>query len=173
MEIHTAIFNKFSVPTFIIDREYKIIDMNESASQMFKDCGIKLNSAKCFEVSHASKDPCWESEPDNCPAKKTFESGVEFRAIHKHKIEPNEIVHEVIATPIFGKEGEVLYVMEEYHSSVQEFRGLITMCSYCKKIKMEDGTWKAVDKYIQCHTTAELSHGYCKDCAKQVKERIK
>lgn len=173
MEIYREVFNKFSVPTLIIDREYKVIDMSESALQMFKSHGIDLKSTKCFEVSHASKDPCWESEPDMCPAKKTFESGEETRIIHKHKIEPNEIVHEVIATPIFGKEGEVLYVMEEYHSSVQEFRGLITICSYCKKIRMEDGTWDAVDKYIQRHTTAELSHGYCTDCAKQVKERLK
>ncbi len=162
------IFDKFSVPTLIIDREYKIIDMNKSALSMFKDCSIEFKSTKCHEVSHASETPCWEKEYHTCPAKKAFESGQTARAIHSHKTEPNEIVHEVITTPVFGKKGEILYVIEEYHSGVQEFRGLITICSYCKKIQMEDGKWKDVDDYIGSHTIAELSHGCCSDCLKQV-----
>ena len=164
---YKKVFDGFSVATFIIDREYNIIDMNKSALCMFENCAIELNSTKCYEVSHASETPCWEQEFHTCPAKKAFESGQITRAIHRHKTEPNEIVHEVITTPVFGEDGEVLYVIEEYHSSVQEFRGILTICSYCKKIKMEDGKWKAVEDYINSHTIAQLSHGCCNDCIKQ------
>lgn len=163
---YKEIFNKLSIPTLIIDREYKIIDMNKSALSMFKDCAIELNSTKCYEVSHASETPCWEQEFHTCPAKKAFESGQITRAIHRHNTKPDKIVHEVITTPVFGDEGEILYVIEEYHSSVQEFRGLITICSYCKKIQMEDGKWDAVENYINSHTIATLSHGCCGDCLK-------
>ncbi len=136
---YREVFDKFSVPTLIIDREYKIIDMNESALHIFKNSAVELNLTKCYEVSHASETPCWEEEYHTCPAIKAFESGQITRAIHRHKTEPDEIVHEVITTPVFGKEGEVLCVIEEYHSSVQGFRGLITMCSFCKKIQMANG----------------------------------
>jgi PAS domain-containing protein len=165
---YKEVFDKFSVPTLIIDREYTIIDMNKSALSMFKSAAIEFNLTKCYEVSHASETPCWEEEYHTCPAKKAFESGQTTRAIHRHKTEPDETVHEVITTPVFGKDGVVLYVIEEYHSSVQEFRGLITICSYCKKIQMEDGRWKVVEDYINSHTIAELSHGCCSDCLKQV-----
>ncbi len=167
---YREIFDKFSVPTFIINREYEIVDMNKSALSMFKNCEIELNSTKCYEVSHASETPCWEQEFHTCSAKEAFESGQITRAIHKHKTEPNEIVHEVISTPVFGNEREVLYVIEEYHSGVQEFRGILTICSYCKKIQMEDGKWQAVDDYIRSHTIAKLSHGCCDDCFKQARK---
>lgn len=171
-EMYREIFNKFSVPTLIIDTEYKIVDMNKSALQIFRNREIEFNRTRCFEVSHASETPCWESKYNTCPARKTFESGETSQVIHKHQTEPNVTVHEVITTPIFGKQGDVEYVLEEYHSSVQELRGLITICSDCKKIKMEDGTWKTVEKYIRSHTAAELSHGYCEDCAKEFEEKL-
>ncbi len=170
---YKEIFDKFSVPTLVIDREYNIIDMNKSALHMFQNTAIEFNSTKCYEVSHASETPCWEQEFYTCPAKKAFESGQITRAIHRHKTIPNEMVHEVITTPVLGKEGEVLYVIEEYHSSVQEIRGLITICLYCKRIQMDDGKWKAVDDYIRSHTMAELSHGCCNDCLKQAGKQKK
>ncbi len=172
MEKYKEIFKKFSVPTFVIDRNYKIVDMSESALHVFETHDVELNVSKCYEVSHASNKPCWEFEYNSCPAKDTFESGRRSRAIHKHKTKPNEIVHDVVSTPICNEQGEVVYVLEEYHSSVQEFRGLITMCSYCKKIRMEDGKWVEVEKYIESHTTAQLSHGYCEDCLEEIEDKI-
>lgn len=47
---YKEVFDKFSVATFIIDREYQIIDMNKSALSMFKNCAIEFNSTKCYEV---------------------------------------------------------------------------------------------------------------------------
>ncbi len=85
---------------------------------------------------------------------------------------PDKIVHEVVSTPICNEQREVVYVTEEYHSSVQEFRGLIAMCSYCKKIRMEDREWVEVEKYIEPHTTAQHSHGYCEDCLEEIKDKI-
>ena len=75
MEKHKEIFKKFSVPTLVIDRNYKTVDMNESALRIFETHGVELNVSKCYEVSHASNRPCWELEHNSCPAKDTFESG--------------------------------------------------------------------------------------------------
>ncbi len=75
---YKEVFDKFSVPTFIIDREYKITDMNKSALCMFENSTVELGSTKCYEVSHASETPCWEHEFHTCPAKKAFESGQLF-----------------------------------------------------------------------------------------------
>lgn len=48
---------------------------------------------------------------------------------------------------------------------IQELRGLIKICSYCKKIQNDQGSWQQVELYIREHTDAEFSHGICADCA--------
>lgn len=47
---------------------------------------------------------------------------------------------------------------------IQVLRGLITICSYCKKIQNDQGAWQQVELYIREHTEAEFSHGICFDC---------
>jgi phosphoserine phosphatase RsbU/P len=47
---------------------------------------------------------------------------------------------------------------------IQILRGLIKICSYCKKIQNDQGTWQQVELYIREHTEAEFSHGICVEC---------
>jgi hypothetical protein len=47
---------------------------------------------------------------------------------------------------------------------VKTLRGIVPMCSYCKKIRKEDDTWEVLEKYITEHSEARLSHGLCPDC---------
>jgi phosphoserine phosphatase RsbU/P len=47
---------------------------------------------------------------------------------------------------------------------IQALRGLIKICSYCKKIQNDQGTWQQVELYIREHTEAEFSHGICAEC---------
>ncbi|MEP6887574.1 MAG: response regulator [Nitrospirales bacterium] len=47
---------------------------------------------------------------------------------------------------------------------IQVLRGLIKICSYCKKIKNDQGSWQQVELYIREHTEAEFSHGICAEC---------
>ncbi len=75
MEIYEEIFKKFSVPTLVLDRDYKIVDMSDSALHVFETHDVQLKVSKCHEVSHASNKPCGELEHNSYPAKDTFESG--------------------------------------------------------------------------------------------------
>lgn len=47
---------------------------------------------------------------------------------------------------------------------IQVLRGLIKICSYCKKIKNDQGAWQQIEMYIREHTEAEFSHGICAEC---------
>ena len=49
---------------------------------------------------------------------------------------------------------------------IQVLRGLIKICSYCKKIQNDQGTWQQVELYIREHTEAEFSHGLCAECGR-------
>ncbi|SHO47957.1 response regulator [Desulfopila aestuarii] len=49
-------------------------------------------------------------------------------------------------------------------AEVDTLRGLLPICSYCKKIKDEKGAWKKLETYIRTHTQANFSHGICPEC---------
>jgi AmiR/NasT family two-component response regulator len=50
---------------------------------------------------------------------------------------------------------------------IKTLRGILPLCSFCKKIRTEEGTWENVDVYIHKHTEADISHGLCPDCLKE------
>ncbi len=50
------------------------------------------------------------------------------------------------------------------HIELSTLRGLLPMCSKCKKIRDDKGFWERVDSYIEEHTQVTFSHGICPDC---------
>jgi len=42
---------------------------------------------------------------------------------------------------------------------------LLPICSGCKRIRDDEGYWNQLEDYIQEHSEAEFSHGYCPDCS--------
>jgi len=60
------------------------------------------------------------------------------------------------------------------HTYVQQKRvlkGFIIVCSYCKKVHLEETNWEQMEHFVSERTLAEFSHGVCPDChAKVMKE---
>lgn len=51
-------------------------------------------------------------------------------------------------------------------------RGLLPICSNCKKIRDEDGKWWHVEEYIAMHSEADFSHTICPPCRKKIYPEI-
>ena len=49
-------------------------------------------------------------------------------------------------------------------SNVKQLRGLLPICSYCKRIRGDDQYWQQVEGYIASHSDAQFSHGICPSC---------
>lgn len=65
---------------------------------------------------------------------------------------------------------ELRRVNQELHTALEEIktlRGILPLCSFCKKIRTADKTWEDVDVYIHKHTEADISHSVCPECMKQ------
>jgi AmiR/NasT family two-component response regulator len=50
---------------------------------------------------------------------------------------------------------------------IKTLRGILPLCSFCKKIRTPEGIWENVDVYIHTHTEADISHGLCPDCLRE------
>jgi sigma-B regulation protein RsbU (phosphoserine phosphatase) len=49
-------------------------------------------------------------------------------------------------------------------ANVKQLRGLLPICSYCKRIRGDDQYWQQVEGYISEHSDAQFSHGICPAC---------
>lgn len=58
--------------------------------------------------------------------------------------------------------------LETALSNVKMLRGLLPMCSYCKKIRVDDKYWQQLEGYLADHSEAQFSHGICPDCFPEV-----
>ena len=46
----------------------------------------------------------------------------------------------------------------------KQLRGLLPICSYCKRIRDDNQYWQQVEGYIAEHSDAQFSHGICPSC---------
>jgi DNA repair exonuclease SbcCD ATPase subunit len=53
-------------------------------------------------------------------------------------------------------------------ANVKTIRGLLPICSNCKKIRNDAGYWQQIEAYVSEHSLAEFSHGICPDCGKEL-----
>jgi PAS domain-containing protein len=49
-------------------------------------------------------------------------------------------------------------------ADVRTLRGLLPICSSCKKIRDAHGRWQRVEDYVESHSEAQFTHGLCDDC---------
>ena len=50
---------------------------------------------------------------------------------------------------------------------IKTLQGILPICSFCKKIRDDQGYWNQVEGYISKHTDAQFSHGICSECRKK------
>lgn len=62
--------------------------------------------------------------------------------------------------------------LEKAMAEIRILKGTISICSYCHKIRNEEGAWKALESYISDHSDAKFSHGICPTCKIEAEKEI-
>lgn len=62
--------------------------------------------------------------------------------------------------------------LEKALEEVKTLRGILPICSCCKKIRDEEGFWNQVESYVRSHSEAEFTHSYCPECYEKQLEDI-
>ena len=60
--------------------------------------------------------------------------------------------------------------LQEALAEVKQLKGMLPICSYCKKIRDDRQYWTSVEQYVGQHTGAQFSHSICPDCFKKYVE---
>ena len=59
--------------------------------------------------------------------------------------------------------------LQQALASVKQLRGLLPICSYCKRVRGDENYWQQVESYISDRTDAEFSHGVCPECLERMR----
>jgi hypothetical protein len=57
--------------------------------------------------------------------------------------------------------------LQHAYDEIKQLKGILPLCSFCKKIRDESGYWEQVDVYLQKHSEADISHSICDKCMKK------
>ena len=62
--------------------------------------------------------------------------------------------------------------LENAMSEVKVLKGLLPICCSCKRIRDDKGYWTQLESYIDEHSEARFTHGYCPECALATSKEI-
>jgi PAS domain S-box-containing protein len=57
--------------------------------------------------------------------------------------------------------------LQDALKEIKALRGILPLCSFCKRVRDDQGYWEQVDVYILKHSLADISHSICPECAKE------
>ncbi len=63
---------------------------------------------------------------------------------------------------------ERILELEEQLKRFKQLQGLLSICSYCKRIRNDENYWQRVEEFIIEHSDAHFSHGICPKCFEAV-----
>lgn len=52
-------------------------------------------------------------------------------------------------------------------AEIKQLKGLLPICSCCKKIRDDTGYWNQIESYLKQYSDVTFTHGYCPQCAAQ------
>jgi hypothetical protein len=58
----------------------------------------------------------------------------------------------------------IISELQKTLAEVKILRGILPICSFCKKIRNDKGYWDQVEIYVGQHSDAEFSHSICPEC---------
>ncbi len=63
---------------------------------------------------------------------------------------------------------ELILKLQEAIIKIKTLKGMLPICSKCKKIRDDKGYWNRIEAYIEKHSGASFSHGMCPDCSDEL-----
>ncbi len=152
-------------------------------------CETVINTKKKLLIPNAFKDEKWKNNPDIklnmisylgfpilLPNKEPFgticvldsKENAYSETYEKLIIKFREIIHSqlelIYMNTILGEKNKSL---ADFLEEIKMLRGIVPICSFCKRIRDDEGNWSEVEVYVSKYSEARFSHGFCPECGKK------
>ncbi len=177
---------------FVLDLSGKITFMNPEAERLMGWNMEELNRAGAHDLVHNRKPDGTSIPLEACQMHNVMKTGERFVSTDEVFVRRDGSVFPIaaVSSPIFenGKvvasvtafrdiseqkelekdRDQLILSYREALERVKTLKGLIPICSSCKKIRNDSGYWGQLEAYISEHSDAEFSHGMCPECAQKL-----
>jgi len=180
-QLYRSLFeNNISIILLIDPETGDIFDVNPSASEFYGYSKKKLKSMKITDLNTLSKE---EVHKEMEKAKLEHRNYFNF----KHRLSDGSIcdvevysgpisvgglpllcsiVHDISDRKVLESEREgLINKLQKALDEIKTLKGIVPICSNCKKIRDDKGFWNNLETYIQEHSEASFSHGMCPECS--------
>jgi DNA-binding response OmpR family regulator len=83
----------------------------------------------------------------------------------------DDFIQKPIVTEELGARLRVAERILGMQAEMNQLRGLLSICSYCKNIRERDSTWVPVEQYVSKRANTVFSHGICPSCAAELRKQ--
>ena len=181
-ERYHTLFDQAQDAILLEDHEMNILDANKAACQLLEFSRQKLLQMKTIDL--APKDSRNKSHlliytnPD-AVLDQPFETTIVTKSDNLIPVELTLTVFKTNGHSIFlsimrnisarkkaeAEREKLITELKAALTEVETLTGLLPICSYCKKVRDDQGYWKQVEAYIEAHSSVEFTHSICPDCA--------
>jgi PAS domain S-box-containing protein len=189
-ELFHAVFDRGTVGIAMIDQDLRFERVNPLLARMLGRSESELVGMQVSDVTHPD-----DVEKGSQLAMSLFRSEIPYYSMEKRYLHKNgEIIwaHVTAAAipdsdgkPVLGlamiediseskkfalEREEIISQLQAALANVKTLSGLLPMCSWCKKIRDDQGAWSEVEVYVKQRSDADFTHGICPDCQNKVRK---
>lgn len=172
------ILNHLPFIILVADKDLTILDANETARRLLGEKRPVILRRLCGDVlrcAHAQQSEGGCGTTAYCPecavrdatlaaveGRTTIQQMAEMLILEDDSIRDRHFL--VTTTPIESEGENLAIVVLEDVSELMELRGLIPICSSCRKVRDDKDYWSDVEDYLRRHSHLRFTHGICPDC---------
>ena len=109
---HRSLMHSLHEDILVIDREYRITDVNHTFLVTTGHDHEEVIGHHCFEVLHGYGEPC-EQHGEECKLREVFETGVPAQCFHTHtRVDGPGAYVNILLSPLKDDDGHVTHVIE-------------------------------------------------------------
>lgn len=187
---YRSLFNQSVEGIYLHDLEGRILDVNQVACSQLGYSRDELLQLSVFDLNSDVKDSVNLSKDEILRQWKQWQAEQRFTLEAEYQRKDGTVVPAEISTGVirYGDRNVILAIVQdisirkqaeqelervvrELRSSLAEIktlRGIVPICSHCKKIRDDEGFWNQVEAYVSMRTEAKFSHGICPECVKKL-----
>ncbi|MFX1322779.1 MAG: PAS domain S-box protein [Promethearchaeota archaeon] len=111
IEYLTLIFDSIFDEITVLDKHYRITDVNKTFCRKYSVSKEEVIGRKCFKLTHNREKICKPPEC-KCPVENVLKTGQFSEAVHIHHINGEEMYVKLLAYPIKTKDGEIKQIIK-------------------------------------------------------------